>query len=337
MQWWQAVILGVVQGLTEFLPISSTAHLIVVQHWFGLPADGPFTTVIQLGTLVAVVVYFRHDIWQILAAVWADVRARQFGSSTESRLGWLILLGTLPAAGAGVVLGKKIKAHFYDPYYIGGAAVVFALLMLSAEIWHRTRKEDRHLPELVDADLTWKEALWIGLWQAFALIPGASRSGTCLTGALYAGLGRPTAARFAFLLSLPVMMAAGAKDLYDAAKQPGLHKEAVAWQAEGAPALPEGRDEKLREALRVGPGLFGSGAEVGNLLLATAVSGVVGYAAVAWLIGYLKKYTMNVFVWYRIALGVVLIGLSVAGVLGAKSTPPVVDSRSTVTASLPPP
>lgn len=295
MQWWQAIVLGVVQGLTEFLPISSTAHLIVVLDLFGQPHDGAFTTVIQMGTLAAVFVYFRRDIWHILKAVVGDLKALKLGTSTDSRLAWLIVLGSIPAGLAGLFLGKKIKGHFYDPRSIGVVAVVFALLMLAAEIWHRTRKEDRFLPELNDADLTWKEALWIGLWQACALMPGASRSGTTISGALFAGLGRTTAARFSFLLSLPTMLAAGLKELYD------------------------GREE-----------LLASQSQLVNLLLATAVSGVVGYLSIAWLIGFLKRYTMTVFVVYRIALGVVLVALTLAGVLNARPNPPGADSHATV-------
>lgn len=295
MSWWQAVILGVVQGLTEFLPISSTAHLVVVLDLFGLPSQGPFTTVIQMGTLVAVFVYFRQDIRQILKAVWGDVRARKFGTATDSRLAWLIVLGSIPAGMAGAALGSKIKAAFYNPLSIGVMAIVFALLMLAAEIWHRTRKEDRFLPELIDADLTWKEAIWVGLWQMCALLPGASRSGCTISGALFAGLSRTTAARFSFLLSLPVMLAAGLKELYD------------------------GRAE-----------LLASQDQLTNLVVATAVSGVVGYAAIAWLIAYLKRYSMNVFVVYRLILGVVLIVLSLMGILGGKTAPIQSDSRATV-------
>lgn len=300
MQWWQAIILGIVQGLTEFLPISSTAHLILVQQAFGLDAENPFTTVVQTGTLVAVFVYFRRDIWAILKAVWGDVKARKIGTSTDSRLAWLIVLGSVPAGLAGLALGKKIKEHFYDPLSIGVVAVVFALLMLAAEIWHRTRKEDRFLPELNEVELTWKEAIWIGLWQACALMPGASRSGTTISGALFAGLSRSTAARFSFLMSLPVMLAAGLKELYD------------------------GREQ-----------LLASKGELVNLLVATAVAGVVGYFAIAWLIGFLKRYSMTVFVVYRLVLGGVLVALSLAGVLKGKPNPPGADSRATVQAASP--
>lgn len=293
MTWWQAIVLGVVQGLTEFLPVSSTAHLIFVQQWFGLPADGPFTTVVQLGTLVAVFVYFRRDLWRIAKAVFADLARFRFGTTADSRLAWLMVVGTVPAGVVGVLFGSKIKHHFYDPLAIGVVAIAFSLVMLAAEIWYRTRKEDRHLPELHDADLTWREAIWIGLWQACALLPGASRSGCTISGALFAGLSRTTAARCSFLLSLPTILAAGLKDLISE-----------------------------RETL------LGSTDQLVNLTLATAVSGVVGYFAVGWLIGFLRRYSMTVFVVYRIAIGVALVALALAGVL-VKSPP--ADSRATVT------
>jgi undecaprenyl-diphosphatase len=302
MTWWQAVVLGVVQGLTEFLPISSTAHLIVVQDLFGLPADGPFTTVVQLGTLVAVFVYFRADLWRIARAVLTDLNQFRVGTTADSRLAWLMFIGTAPAAVVGGLFAKPIKAHFYDPLSIGVVAIAFALLMLAAEIWHRTRTADRHLPEIHDADLTWREAIWVGLWQACALLPGASRSGCTISGALFAGLSRTTAARFSFLLSLPTILAAGLKDLVS------------------------GRQE-----------LLGSTDQLVNLVIATGVSGVVGYAAVAWFITYLKRASMNVFVGYRILLGVALIGLTAAGVLRAKPAQPAADSRATVLTNPSPP
>jgi undecaprenyl-diphosphatase len=289
MQWWQAIVLGVVQGLTEFLPISSTAHLIVVQQWFGLPADGPFTTVIQLGTLVAVFIYFRRDLWKIATAVLADVQNFRFGTTPDSRLAWYMVVGTVPVAVVGGLFSKKIKANFYDPVSIGAVAVAFALVLLAAEVWHRTRKADRHLPEVGDADLTWKDAVWVGLWQACALLPGASRSGCTITGALFAGLSRGTAARFSFLLSLPAILAAGLKDLV------------------------EGREE-----------LMGSRDQLAMLGLATVVSGVVGYAAIAWLIGFLQRRGTGVFVVYRLVLGTLLMALALAGVLKKPTDPPAV-------------
>lgn len=276
MPLWEAILLGVIQGLTEFLPISSTAHLLVAREWLGHadPKDS-FTTVVQLGTLVAVFIYFRTDILHILKAVGSDLRARRFAASPDSRLAWLIVLGTIPAGLAGLLFQKKIKAAFYNTQSMAVVAIVFALLMLAAEVWHKRRKG---APGGEDA-IGWREAVWMGLWQMLALMPGASRSGTTISGGLFAGLNRAAAARFSFLLSLPTILAAGLKDLYD---------EYKAYRADGS-------------------GLFASGDEMTALAVGTLVSGVVGYWSIGWLLGFLKRYNMGVFVAYRIALGVGLL------------------------------
>jgi undecaprenyl-diphosphatase len=276
MPLWHAILLGLIQGLTEFLPISSTAHLLVAREWLGHadPKDS-FTTVVQLGTLVAVFVYFRTDILNILKAVWGDVRTKRFATTPDSRLAWLIVLGTIPAGLVGLLFQKKIKATFYNTQSMAVVAIVFALLMFAAEVWHKRRKK----PELGQDDIGWREAVWMGVWQMLALMPGASRSGTTISGGLFAGLNRAAAARFSFLLSLPTILAAGLKDLYD----------------------------EYKAYRTTGTGLFTSGDDMLNLVVATAVSGVVGYLSIAWLLGFLRKYSMNVFVIYRIVLGVGLL------------------------------
>ncbi len=280
MPLWEATLLGLIQGLTEFLPISSTAHLLVAREWLGHadPKDS-FTTVVQLGTLAAVFVYFRRDIAAILAAVWQDVRTRRFASSPASRLAWLIVLGTLPAGLVGFLFQKKIKAAFYNVPAMAAVAVVFALLMLAAEWWHRRRMR----PEIAEEAIGWKEALWTGVWQMLALMPGASRSGSTISGGLFAGLNRAAAARFSFLLSLPTILAAGLKDLYD---------EYKTYRTDST-------------------GLFASGDQMLALAVATAVSGVVGYLSIAWLLGFLKRRSLAVFVVYRLLLAAVLVGVAV--------------------------
>jgi undecaprenyl-diphosphatase len=281
MQIWEAVVLGVVQGLTEFLPISSTAHLVIVRQAMRHPhPDDAFTTVIQLGTLVAVFAYFRHDILNMLRALLGDIKAMKLASSPASKMGWLIVLGSVPVGIVGVLFKKKIKEIFYDLPTMGIVAILFAVLMLAAELWHKIRTVDLNKPGVEENQITWKDAFWIGCWQMLAVMPGASRSGTTLTGAFFAGLTRPAAARFSFLLSLPSILAAGVKELYDEYK---LYK-----------------NPKPDEA----PSLFASGDETTALIVATVVSGVIGYFAIAWLVGYLKKYNMGVFIAYRLLLGI---------------------------------
>lgn len=288
---WEAILLGVVQGLTEFLPISSTAHLLVARTLLGHthPEDA-FTVVIQLGTLVAVFAYFRDDVLRLARGWWKDVRAFRVGSNPDGRLAWLILLGTVPAVVVGFTLKKWLKATFFNLTSVAVVSIVFALLMLAAEWWAK-RRERRGLPARGEGDVGWRDALWVGIWQAFALMPGGSRSGTTITGGLFAGLARPAAARFSFLLSLPVILGAGLKELYDEYKKLN-HPEP------GEPAS-----------------LFTSGGDVAALVVGLVVSAVVGYAAIAFLLRFLQRYSTAVFVGYRLLMGAAILGLLAAGVL----------------------
>jgi undecaprenyl-diphosphatase len=288
---WEAVLLGVIQGLTEFLPISSTAHLVVARQLLGhRHADDAFTVVIQLGTLVAVFVYFRADVARMLAGLWADVRSGRFASTQDSRLGWFIVLGTVPAVAVGVLFKKELKEKFFNAQSIAIVAIVYALLMAAAEWWAHRRVKLGRVPR-AETEITWLDALWIGAWQACALMPGGSRSGTTITGGLFAGLARPAAARFSFLLSLPVILGAGLKELYDEYKKLSV----------------PGPDE--------GPSLFASGDEVTALVVGTVVSGVVGYFAIAFLLNFLKRYSTTVFVVYRLLLGAAIFALIARGCL----------------------
>jgi undecaprenyl-diphosphatase len=286
---WEAGLLGVVQGLTEFLPISSTAHLVFTRKLLGHEhSEDAFTTVIQLGTLVAVFAYFRRDIALILAAVWHDVVTLRFGSLPESRLAWRIVIGSIPVVVIGLTLKKWLKANFYDLGTMGIVAILFALLMFAAELWFSIR-QDRGEKETDSTEVSWFQAFFIGVWQALALMPGASRSGTTMTGGLLAGLSRAAAARFSFLLSLPSILGAGLKELYDEYK-------------------------KLKNPVETeAPSLFASSDDLMALVFGLAVSGVVGYFAIAWLMHFLRRYSLGVFIAYRLVLGVVLLVLVYGG------------------------
>lgn len=288
MSLWEAILLGVVQGLTEFLPISSTAHLLAVRAMLGHPhPEDAFTVVIQLGTLVAVFAYFRADVARLLRGLAADVRALRFGSNPDGREAWLILLGTIPAVVVGALFNKQLKHYCFNLPAVAVVATVFALLLAASDWWAQRRARDR--PPRVEGAIGWLDALWVGLWQACALMPGASRSGTTITGGLFAGLSRTAAARFSFLLSLPVILAAGLKELYDEYRK---------LQSPDGPRS-----------------LFAAGDEVTALVVGTLVSAVVGYLAIGWLLGYLKGHTTTLFVVYRLILGAVLLGLIAAGVI----------------------
>lgn len=275
MSLWEAVVLGVIQGLTEFLPISSTAHLLVARQLMGHadPRDA-FTTAIQLGTLVAVFVYFRADLRRLAGAILGDLRAGRPATSPDARLVWLMAVATVPVVACGLLFKDVIKGPLYNTPVIAGAAVGFALLLLAAELRAR-RRAGRG-----EADVTWADAVFVGLFQALALIPGASRSGVTITAGLFAGLSRPAAARLSFLLSLPAILGAGIKDTYD------------------------DRDR-----------LFASGADVLNLVVGGTVAAVVGYLSIAWLLGYLVRNGTYGFILYRLVLAAVLFGLLAARVI----------------------
>jgi undecaprenyl-diphosphatase len=291
MSVWEAALLGVVQGLTEFLPISSTAHLLVARKLLGHPhPEDAFTVVIQLGTLVAVFAYFRADVARLARGLFRDLRTRTIGATPDGRMAWLIILGTIPAVLVGFTLKDWLKRTFFALYPIAVVSIVFALLMLASE-WWAARRVRRGLTPRGEASVGWLDALWVGVWQAFALMPGGSRSGTTITGGLFAGLSRTAAARFSFLLSLPVILGAGLKELYDEYK-------------------------KLKEPKPDEPAsLFASGDEVAALVVGTAVSAVVGYLAIALLLRFLQRYSTAVFIAYRLLMGAAILALLAAGVV----------------------
>ena len=290
---WEAILLGVIQGATEFLPVSSTAHLVVARQALGHEhANDAFTTVVQLGTLVAVFAYFRADLWRMLRSLGDDIAGRKIASTPDSRVGWLIVAATVPVVVVGFRYQKLIKEKFYNLPTMGVVAIVFALLMLVADtLARRWRRPNSHADPAAMPAISTSQALQMGLWQALALMPGASRSGTTLTGGLFAGLDRANAARFSFLLSVPAVLGAGLKELYDEYKllrHPELEARAS---------------------------LFASGDNLAALAVGLVVSAVVGYVAIAWLLQFLTRYSLRAFVGYRLLFGFALLGLWGAGAL----------------------
>ena len=285
MSWLEAIILGIVQGATEFLPISSTAHLHVVPALVGWPdPQAAFSAVIQCGTLVAVIIYFRQDLWQIGRAWLADLAAGDPLRSQPSREGWMIIVGTLPIVVAGLLLKKQIESNFRSLYVVAAALVGFGAVMLAAEAfawWRRSKVPARDIDALHAGD-----AAAMGLAQALALVPGVSRSGATISAGLAAGLSREAAARFSFLLSLPAIFAAAMLELVKARHE-----------------------------------LLASADSAGKLLLATSVAGVVGYAAIAWLLAYVRRHTTVVFVVYRWLLAALLLWWLSTGRLSPQDEP----------------
>lgn len=265
----QAVVLGVVQGLTEFLPVSSTAHLILLPHLLGwqLQADAVFAfdVLLQLGTLAAVLIYFHHDLIEIAAAMLQGLLKRAPWQNTTARLGWLLIAGTIPAVVLGLALKPYFKALHEQPEVVAGVLAGTAILIFGAERWGR---RERPL-----ATVTALDALLIGAFQASALVPGVSRSAATICGALLRGLQRPDAARFSFLLSVPVLAGAGVLAAADLASTPNV----------AALLLP--------------------------LLIGTFTSMLVGLASIYWLLSYLQRRSLLVFGWYRIAAGLLALAV----------------------------
>jgi undecaprenyl-diphosphatase len=292
MSWWQVVDLAVVQGLTEFLPVSSSGHLAVVARIvFGKDAGASFTAVTQLGTEVAVLVYFAHDIARIIRAWLGGVVARVAtmraapgplsSPATDSahhadyRLGWYVIIGTLPICVLGVVFTDDIRSGARDLWVVATALVAFSAVIAAAEHFGRgSRRIDQ---------LTWLDAVVVGVAQTLALVPGVSRSGATISAGLFCGLERAQAARFGFLLAIPAVLASGLFSLPDA-----FHP--------------------VREGMSAtGP----------QLLVATAIAFVVGLAAVSWLLRFLVRHSMWWFVGYRVVAGIAVLILLATGVVAA--------------------
>lgn len=275
-----SIILGIVQGLSEFLPISSTGHLTLFGKFMGLiseenPAEWTaFIAVIQLGTLASILVYFRKDVIDILSAFFKDnVTERKSikEQSLNSRLGWSIIIGTIPIVIIGLGFKDVIEgALTKNLYVIASSLIGLALILALAE---KTAKHNRSIE-----DITFKDALIVGLAQAVALIPGSSRSGTTLTGGLFCGLKRETAARFSFLLSIPAIFASGMLELVKTLQSPASF-------------------------------------DLIHVAIATIMSGISGWFAIDFLLKFLKKNSTFLFIFYRIAIGTTILILLYNGII----------------------
>ena len=259
----QSLILGIIQGFTEFLPISSSAHLVLVPFLFNwaIPENQvfPFDVLVQLGTLAAVILYFWKDLWKIIKAFVTGLIRRQPFAEEDARMGWYLLLATLPAGFAGIFLKERVEATFNNPRLTAIFLFVTAVFLVGAEFFgRRSRQLDK---------MTWKDALWVGVFQAFSIFPGVSRSGSTIAGGMTRNFKRPAAARFAFLMSIPIMLAAGIFSLPDLFAVPDL------------PAF------------------------LPIVLVGFIAAGVVGYLSIRWLLSFLVKRSLIIFAVYCILLG----------------------------------
>ena len=269
----EAVVLGLVQGLTEFIPVSSTAHLEIVPALLGWGDPGAAASaVIQFGTWIAALIYFARDIVRLVAGFFRGLMTRRLLSDTDSREAWLVIIGTIPIVILGLLLKKHIESTFRGLWIVTIMVIVVAVLLQLAE-WYARRRQLRTFEQLTVAD-----AVAIGFGQCLALIPGSSRSGSTIMAALFRGVDRPTAARYSFLLSIPAVGAAGFLELF----KERHHLAQLGWT---------------------------------SIVVSIVVAFVSGYASIWFLIRYLKTHTTSIFVYYRLALGAMMIVLLLAGYL----------------------
>ena len=272
MNYFDAVVLGIVEGLTEFLPVSSTGHLTIAEKWLGLNIDDPavtgFTAVIQSGAIAAVIVYFARDIWKIAKAWVLGLAKPEYRGRIEHRMGWYVIVGSVPVGVVGLLAKDLIKGDLRSLWVVAAALIGWSAVMWYAERVARQARSEKQL------GLT--DALVIGGAQCLSLVPGVSRSGATISAGLLLGLDRVAATRLSFFLSIPALLAAGLYELKDA--------------------------------------LSGS-ISVGETLVGTAVSFVVAYASVAWLLKFVAHHSIAWFTPYRIALGALLIALLATGAM----------------------
>jgi len=276
----EAIVLGIVQGITEFLPISSTGHVTLAGKLMNLITDESpekwtsFLAIIQLGTLLAVLIYFWKDIISIIKDFFTDnltSRKKYVDQSQNSKMGWLIIVGSIPIFTLGLLLKELIEGPLTKNLYVITFSILFfAVVLAIAEKAASFKKEMKNI--------SIRDSLLIGFAQVFSLVPGASRSGVTITGGLFAGLNRETAARFSFLLSIPAVFASGLFQLYEALSY-------------------------LDNSMIV------------NLIVATIVSAVSGYLAIDFLIKYLRKHSTYIFIYYRFALGILILILLYSNII----------------------
>jgi undecaprenyl-diphosphatase len=282
MSWFESLVLGLVQGLTEFLPVSSSAHLRLTAAFSGWHDPGAaFTAITQIGTEAAVLIYFRKDIGRIISAWTRSLTSKEMRGDPDARMGWLVIIGSIPIGVLGLTLKDQIEGPFRDLRITATMLIVVGVIIgIADRLAARDEKGGRHRAPKQRKELDnlgVRDGLIYGLCQAMALIPGVSRSGATISGGLFMGYRREAAARYSFLLAVPAVLASGLFELKDA-----MESDHVSW----------------------GPTLF-----------ATVIAFGTGYVVIAWFMKFISTKSFMPFVWYRIALGVLIIALVAAGVL----------------------
>ncbi len=272
-----AIILGIIEGIAEFLPISSTGHLTIAEKLMGYQINDPgvtaFTAVIQIGSIMAAILYFRKDIIRIATAWLAGLLNGKKRKDQDYKFGWAIILGSIPIAVVGLLFKEQIETTLRSLWFVVAGLIIWGIVMLAVD---KTAKAQRK-----EGDITWRDTLVIGLAQCMALIPGVSRSGATISVGLMRGIDRVTATKLSFFLGMPALLAAGALQI---ATEAHHIESSVGW-------LPT--------------------------IVATISSFIVGYVVIAWLLKYISKHNFSLFIWYRLALGVVIAALLVSGTISA--------------------
>ena len=278
MNWWQAIILGIIEGVTEFLPISSTGHLTIAEKLMGMSLEDPsimaFTAIIQIGAILAAILYFWQDIWRVLTAWWAGLWRVSERKSFDYKYGWAIIFGSIPIAVIGLVFKDEIETVLRSLWFVALGLIGWSVVMWLAD---RAGKKSKRTEE----QTTWKDTLMIGFVQCLSLIPGVSRSGATISAGLFRGFDRVTATKLSFFLGIPALVAAG---VLQTITQYHYIADGVGW---------------------------------GNTLIATVVSFVVGYVSIAWLLKFVASNNFSLFIWYRVALGLLIIALLTVGAVEA--------------------
>lgn len=277
MDLWHAIVLGAVEGVTEFLPVSSTGHLTILEKAFGYQLDDPdvtaFTAIIQLGAVLATLLFLRRDAVRLVRAFFLGLRNPRHRADLDYRFAWAVILGSIPIGIVGLLFKDQIETTLRSLWFVGTALILWSAVMFWADLNARQDRGER--------DVTWRDTLIIGVTQCLALIPGVSRSGATMSAGLMRGLDRVTVTRLSFFLSIPALTGAGILQFFT-------------------------KFDDISNGVGWGP-----------TIVATIVSFVVGYAAVAWLLKFIAHHSYAVFIVYRVVLGVVVLLLVSTGVLAA--------------------
>lgn len=277
MNLWQSLVLGLVEGVTEFLPVSSTGHLTIVEKLLGLPVGDAgvtaFTAIIQVGAIAAVILYFRSDIIRLARAWLRGLVARSARTDPDYRLAWLVIVGSVPVGAVGFAARNLLTGGLRSLWVVVLGLAAWSAVMVLAE-----RRGRQSRPE---ADLTLTDTVVVGLVQCLALVPGVSRSGATISAGLLRNLDRTTATRLSFFLAIPALLAAGG---YEAATNAGAISDTVGWAA---------------------------------VLVGTVLSFLTALASIAWLLRLVARFPITIFVGYRLAVAAVVTGLLVSGTIAA--------------------